>query len=186
MNKTKPIQKKTVINLKTAIVANKETGEEIELPKNGKYVSFEQTDKTKITTTNFVSIDQDEIHNIIKHNTKNMLDLKNCLGLLFVMTEYLQYTTNSFVIENKKVLTASNLAKQIGLSHRTIKNTLNKLEELSIIKKLPNQFHEAKGKYIYIANPFILKKGTEFYSDIFSLFNKPSNIASLNNIPKSF
>ncbi len=184
MNTTKKIQKKTVFNLDSAMVANRETGEEIKLPKNGKFISFEQTDKTKITTTNFVSIDQDEISNIINHNTENMLDLKNCLGLLFVMTEYLQYTTNSFVIENKKALTASNLAKQIGLSQRTIKNTLHKLEELNIIKKLPNQFYEAKGKYIYIANPFILKKGTDFYSNILTHFEKKNVL--INNRPKDF
>ena len=184
MNKTKPIQKKEVINLNTAIVANRETGEEIELPQNGKFVSFEQTDKTKITTTNFVSIDLDEIHNIIKHNTKNMLDLKNCLGILFVMTEYLQYTTNSFVLENKKALSASNLAKQIGLSQRTIKNTLHKLEELNIIKEIPNQFNEAKGKKIYIANPFLLKKGVEFYSNILSYFDNHSKNTLINNRPK--
>ena len=186
MNKTKQIQKKKVINLNSAIVANRETGEEIELPKNGKFITFEQTDKTKITTKNFVSIDQDEIHYIIKQNTENMLDLKNCLGILFVMTEYLQYTTNSFVIGNNKSLTASNLAKQIGLSQRTIKNTLHKLEELNIIKEIVNQFHEAKGKYIYIANPFLLKKGSEFYTDIFTYFDKTSNNALLNNIPKDF
>ena len=184
MNTTKQIQKKKVINLEAAVVTNKDTGEEIELPKNGKFISFEQTSKTKISTKNFVSIDQDEINSIIKHNTKNMIDLKNCLGILFVMTEFLQYTTNGFVIANKEALTAANLTKQIGINQRTIKNTLNKLEELNIIKRVVNQFQEVKGKYIYIANPYLLKKGTDFYSDILPHFDKKNVL--INNRLKDF
>ena len=165
-NKTKRI----LVPLKNLALVDTNTGEYFDLPTN-KFELYQKksTNTSTINSRSYVYFDTEEMMELLSlHNQENNLKIE--IGQLALLTSYIQFRSNALLDANEEPLTAESIAKICCVTRRTVKNTFNSLVERGVLFYGKLESTNIKKK-AYFVNPYLVRKGKEFYDEVISKFN---------------
>ena len=161
--------RKVKLNLNNYHVVDKTTNELIDIS-NLQLFKIKKENKMIVSSEKYVTLDTVAVLNIIKSHGDDLNKLKLNVGFLFLISPYISFFTNALVDKNDIPLSTNTLALELGLTDKTVSNSLNSLIAYGLVFKGSIKTSSYKNKKVYWVNPTLIRKGKDFLPELFIIF----------------
>ena len=169
--------KKVKINLNNYNLVNRNTGELLDKA-NIMLTKTQIEDKMIVSSEKYVTLDTEAVLSIIKSYGDDLNRLKLDVGFLFLISPYISFFTNALVDKNDIPLSTKTIALELGLTDKTVNNSLNSLIAYGLVYKDSIKTSTYRNKKVYWVNPTLIRKGKDFLPELFNFFQDLTKIKS--------